>query len=583
MKKLLTLTTFFIVVFFGLGPRDGRAQIIGFTQSSFVDSTFNTCHLPAFHYAVAHDSVLGPIPGGDSITVYVNWGDTYDTTYKIVATPTLNTYHYHTYTVPGTFSVQLIYTASTGVADTMYTQSFIVSDTCANVSGRLYVDNNNNCTYDAGDDPFNYQMVKITNTNSLAVYYTYTDTAGNYSIDLPTNFTYDIEEASPWGGFTPSCPAAGVQTVTVTGGNYTEDLAYQCSATSDVDITTSGSAWTFRPGFNSIMYIYANTNNACVDANTSLTVTLDPQLSYVNTFSGPAPNTVAGNVLTWNFNNLNAWHAFAAGITVACDTNATLGDTLCNLAQIDTASGYHDPDTTNNIYNFCGPVTNAVDPNNKDVMPKGSGTSGYIAAGTNLTYVVNFQNTGNGPAINVNIKDTLDPNLDINTLHFISASHPVSITILPGNIVIFRFENIMLPDSGTNQAASHGYVMYSVQARPDLGPLSTINNTAHIYFDFNNDVPTNTTLNTIMPVSVQQIRKGNLKASVYPNPANDNVTVEVNGGFTLTVYDLLGRQLYTQKANNKAMINTASLPQGTYMLKLNNDTDELTTRINILH
>lgn len=582
MRKIFTLSSLVIAALFQNATKS-TAQITGFTQSFLVDSMSTQCNLPAPRMIQAHTAPQGTIPPGDSLTVYFNYGDASSDTFKVAALANTNVYAYHEYTFYGTFTIQVIFEAVTGAADTVYTLPRIVSDTCANVSGRLYVDNNNNCTYDAGDQPFAYHSVKVTNNTNMTVYYTTTDSLGNYNIDLPTGFTYDIEKASLWGGYAPSCPALGVQTVTVTGGPYTEDLAYQCVATTNIDVSVSGSAWSFRPGFSRLMYITANTDNGCNNANTTLTLTLDPQLSYTSTIWGPAPNTIAGNVLTWNLTDLNAWNSFNTQIYVYCDSGATVGDTLCNLVAIDSALGYHDSNMVNNTYDICAAVGNAYDPNNKEVMPKGAGTPGYIAAGTNLTYLINFQNTGNDTAINVTIKDTLDANVDINTLHFVSSSHPVTISILPGNIVVFRFDNIMLPDSGANQAASHGYVTYSVRAITNLQPLATIHNTASIYFDFNSPVTTNTTLNTIVPVSVQHVSGADINALVYPNPANDKVIVEVKGNFTIILYDLLGRPIDMQNADDKAIINTTALPQGMYLLRLSNGRDEMTTRINIRH
>lgn len=61
-----------------------------------------------------------------------------------------------------------------------------------------------------------------------------------------------------------------------------------------------------------------------------------------------------------------------------------------------------------------------------------------------------------------------------------------------GVVLKFRFPDIMLPDSDISEPASHGFIQFSVSQKAD-NPLGTvIENTAGIYFDFNEPVITNT-------------------------------------------------------------------------------------------
>jgi len=583
MRRLFTLT-FLAALGFCFSPSQRvAAQITGFTQPYIQDSFDTHCLLPSHRDIWAHIVAQGSIPPGDSVTVNFNFGDATDTTYKIAAAASMYAYGAHAYTYNGTFTTRIIFTATTGVADTLYTNPATISDTCADVYGYVYRDNNADCIYNAGDIPFKFEMVKITNQTTLAVVYAWTDSNGIYHVELPSGYSYRIEKANLYG-YTPSCPPLGYQVVTVVTGTYFESLAYVCNPATNIDLSVTASSWSYRPGFNSTMFVYGTSPNACEPVNTTVTLTLDPHLSYITTWYGMPPTTVVGNVLTWTVTGIDQLHPFISDLYLHCDSTATLGDTLCSTVIIDTPNAPHvDTNTANNGYTVCAPVTNAVDPNEKEVMPKGIGTPGYIQLNTMLSYVVNFQNTGNDTAINVTVKDTLDGNVDMASIHFISSSHPVTISTLPGNVLIFRFDNIMLPDSGHNQAASHGYVMYSVKPKNSLTPLSTIHNNASIYFDFNPAVRTNTTLNTISPVNVQRITRGNLSASVYPNPANNQLMIEMSGKFNVNVYDLLGRPVITQSGEDKLIINTVNTPQGMYLIRLSKNGEEMTTRINILH
>lgn len=64
--------------------------------------------------------------------------------------------------------------------------------------------------------------------------------------------------------------------------------------------------------------------------------------------------------------------------------------------------------------------------------------------------------------------------------------------------LIFLFEDILLPGSTTNLPGSQGFVTFEISAHPDLDDFSTIDNTAGIYFDFNQPVITNTVTSTLV-------------------------------------------------------------------------------------
>ncbi|MFM1930723.1 MAG: hypothetical protein RL226_26 [Bacteroidota bacterium] len=140
----------------------------------------------------------------------------------------------------------------------------------------------------------------------------------------------------------------------------------------------------------------------------------------------------------------------------------------------------------------------AYDPNDKQVFPNGYGEEHLVLQETELEYLVRFQNTGNAPATNIVIRDTIDVNLDLTTLQMVANSHSVMITIDSDKRTIeFIFENIMLPDSVSNEPDSHGLISYRIKPLPNLSVGTVIENAAYIYFDNNEAVVTNTTWTTI--------------------------------------------------------------------------------------
>ena len=223
----------------------------------------------------------------------------------------------------------------------------------------------------------------------------------------------------------------------------------------------------------------------------------------------------------------------------------------------------------------------AYDPNDKQVFPQGQGEDKVSSMDTPLQYTIRFQNTGNYLAKDVVILDTLDADLDLSTFSFISASHDQIEIVRERNFVSFKFENIYLPDSTSNEVASHGYVSYSVKPKEGLAEGTIIENTANIYFDSNPAIVTNTTKNTLVS-DLSSSQTTFLDADVfniYPNPCNDKLTIKSGlpvekHGWTL--FDVHGRRIQQGFISSKqTVVNLDHLKAGIYFVKLGAFTQKL--------
>ena len=67
-----------------------------------------------------------------------------------------------------------------------------------------------------------------------------------------------------------------------------------------------------------------------------------------------------------------------------------------------------------------------------------------------------------------------------------------------GGVIRWTFENIQLPDSLSDEPNSHGFVMFRILPKLQLPNGTELRNTAHIIFDFNAAITTNTVLNTVL-------------------------------------------------------------------------------------
>jgi photosystem II stability/assembly factor-like uncharacterized protein len=180
---------------------------------------------------------------------------------------------------------------------------------------------------------------------------------------------------------------------------------------------------------------------------------------------------------------------------------------------------------------FCLRNIGSFDPNDKTGFPEGIGTGHHIEKTEPLSYLIRFQNTGTDTAFTVVIRDTLSPLLDLETLQLGAASHPVQMNVRGENELVFRFDNILLPDSNINAAASQGFVRYAIRQKPNNPDGAVIRNRAGIYFDFNLPVMTNETWHTVgLPVVSGLVLVGNEPFRLYcsPNPVSEGQSLQVS-------------------------------------------------------
>ncbi len=328
-------------------------------------------------------------------------------------------------------------------------------------------------------------------------------------------------EVGVFGAFGPATvtwnttPATtGLSANFTTGGTYTALVtdARGCAAEasvvitapqfpSGVDLATFIVPSSFMPGFASTFQVNAS-NYGCTPANGQLKLTLDTMLAF--TSAVPAPTTIIGDTLVWNFSGLAYGSpSFNPAVTVTTPVWAMSGDGICLDAKILPIVG--DLDTANNRTTACVEVTSSFDPNDKRVDPPGQCDEHFVFRGQPLHYTVRFQNTGTAAATTVRVVDGLDWNVDLATFRVMAHSHPMTTQVLPGNILEFTFDNIQLPDSNTNEPASHGYLAYEIMPTTGITAGTAIRNRAGIYFDFNEPVFTERTISTIvdtLPVDV---------------------------------------------------------------------------------
>lgn len=405
-----------------------------------------------------------------------------------------------------------------------------------------------------------------------------------YSGTPPYSYLWNTVPAITDSVATFSSP--GIYSCTVTdvyGDSKTASILISGNPQNNFDLRSFSIPGEFRPGFNST-YVVNAFNDGCVPVSGQLKLTYDNSLvSFVT--ATPNPSTVNGNTLIWNFQNWTADSShFTPHIKFLTSVNAQIGDSVSFQTEITPLQ--NDFDSSNNQASYLFPVVNGFDPNDKKVYPIGKCDEGYINVDQKLTYQIRFQNTGNSEAININVVDQLNPNLDIRSVKIIAKSHPCWTEVQANNTLKFHFDEIHLIDSNTNEPLSHGYLVFEVALNQALAlPNNTpISNHAEIYFDFNPAIVTNTVSNTIYRSSATELENFVCdpettgaqvsETTIYPNPTMGNLTVlfttEQTTLKSAELVDNQGRRVgaYPSIDSDKLVIDMSHLTSGTYFLRI---------------
>jgi len=446
-----------------------------------------------------------------------------------------------------------------------------------NITGAVYSDINGNCSYNSVD--LNSQNIPIklydNQNNFLAQSYT-NNGVYSFSTLLPDTFQVKIDTTNL--PVAMSCGQNSAQSLILNSSNQTiQNINFPivCDAEYDAFVqSVSRSGWVFPGQIHTLRTNITDNetwfNLDCDNTTTSGTVIIQVNgpVSFVAPAAGALIPTVNGYTFTYNVSNLNDLNATSFGLSFMTDTTAQANDQIC--VHVEISLNPIDADTTNNVYDFCYNVVNSYDPNMKEVYPVNV-LPGYEDW---FTYTIHFQNTGNAPAFNIRLRDTLDTQLDLNTFEVLGYSHPATVTV-SGNILTVRFNNIMLPDSTSDYEGSIGYYQYRIKPTPNLPNGSQISNTAYIYFDYNAPIITNTTQNNFdITVSSNKLTSNPESFEIYPNPSTGIFTFkDAKNIQRVEVYNVMGQEIAVFVGDNtnkvSKQINLSNYSKGIYFAKIN--------------
>jgi uncharacterized repeat protein (TIGR01451 family) len=446
-----------------------------------------------------------------------------------------------------------------------------------NITGNVFTDINSNCVYNTTDWNAENIPVKLYDTQNNLKQISYTIN-GVYSFAALQSDTFIVKVNNIVLPIDMACNQANNQTVHLDSTNQTIsniNFPVLCDSAFDLVVhSVTSQGWIFPGQVHTLNTNLANDVNwynlNCDSANYSGTVTINVSgpVTYVAPGYGALTPIVSGITFTYSITDFNALTTESFGLHLMTDTTAQANDQIC--VHIEISPNPIDADTTNNVYDFCYNVVNSYDPNMKEVYPVNV-LPGYDDW---FTYTIHFQNTGNAPAFNIRLRDTLDTQLDLNTFEVLGYSHPANVGI-SGNILTVRFNNIMLPDSTSDYEGSMGYFQYRIKPTPNLPNGSQISNTAYIYFDFNAPIITNTTENNFdITVSATNLKLNPESFEIYPNPSTGVFTIkDAKNIQRVEVYNVMGQEIAVFAGDNtnkvSKQINLSNYSKGIYFAKIN--------------
>ena len=304
------------------------------------------------------------------------------------------------------------------------------------------------------------------------------------------------------------------------------------------------------------------TNDGTTILDGEVRLKLHPELSLIE--SNPMPDTIiqdslTGDSIVWFFDQLYPSHSFSSNLILQAPGALSVGEVFASKVDV-SFSEHGSSDFFDKEYNYEPILLCSYDPNDKLVRPDREGDENLTLFDEMLEYTVRFQNTGNDTAFNVTIVDYLNDNLDWSTFHVVSASHPMRTNLDESGKVEFIFEDILLPDSTTNEPASHGFVKFEINPKSGLAENTIVENSAEIYFDFNPPIFTNTIVNTFVSdiTANKEIYNNPFSLIVHPNPFSGITSFSLESSYLqdyeLKLFNLLGQPVFNQKFEENKLI-----------------------------
>jgi photosystem II stability/assembly factor-like uncharacterized protein len=452
------------------------------------------------------------------------------------------------------YSEDVIYRSSTPTSESNY------------IIGNSWLDLNNNCQKDLNENPLPYSKVKASGDSD---YFGFVRPDGNFIVNAPEG-SYQVNVVAPNPLFAV-CNADASVVLDATHDSVSVDMPLRVVQFCPY-LSVSLSTPFLRRCFENTYTIQYKNDGTAAAQNAYIEVTLDSLFEFIGA-SVPVFSQ-NGLVYTFQVGTLEVGQSGSFWLKTKVSCAAEIGQTHCISANIFPDAPCGTPLVNRTSTQECRENIGAFDPNDKRAFVEGKSDPSNILQNKEIEYFIRFQNTGTDTAFRVVVEDRISGLLDLSTLTPLVSSHPYTIEVRDQRTVRFIFDNIMLPDSNINEAASHGFIKFRIAQQPDLANGEVISNLADIFFDFNAAVRTNTS-SMVVGITNTYAPSADYQVLAYPNPFDEVLSFEIKtnqtlvNGLKLRLFDLLGRQILTEDINGNAHhLEVSGLERGVYFYKI---------------
>lgn len=357
------------------------------------------------------------------------------------------------------------------------------------LTGQYFIDLNEDCAYNAGDIGLANKPIQL-NPQS---YNSFTHNDGSFAMQIPAG---DYELTLDTLAYHAYCTPDSLFQISLSPNDTLHRVIGLQPISGIYDLGVWLTLMTAaRPGFD-VKYQVAVRNGGTEPVSPVLLHFVFPS-DIMTPFDLPSNAAVVGDTILITIDEIPLYSNASFCLNFNLSAQAPLGNQLETTVAI--SNTYNDQNLGDNEADVKATIRGSYDPNDKQLLPENT----VLAGEEWLEYLIRFQNTGTDTAFTVEVRDTLQLDaFDSFSFEMLDASHGYEVSLRDNRILTWIFDDILLPDSTTNEPESHGFVRFRLMPKDTLFQGETIRNSAGIYFDFNEPVITNT---VVSEVEKQQI------------------------------------------------------------------------------
>jgi hypothetical protein len=500
----------------------------------------------------------------------------------------------HNFTTPSTADSIAVYSnvvATYGNNQCDY--NFGVSNNTSFIGGKLFYDTNSNGQLDAAEVGISYQPI------NAGAYTVFTDSLGNFNFNVVSN-TYQLTYTpqNDFASYTLTTPGTININAVAVGQNFSNNNFGIHSSNSGVDLGVNiWPASVVNNGFPA-GYTVKYYNNGTTSINNTITMVYDSTRVFQNATIPPSSINTVTHTITWQIPFVYSYSYNYLYVEFLSSVALTMNTPVVTTVQISNAAG-NEISMLNNTSSLHQLSVSSFDPNDKLVVSTNSDhvneqNISSVNADQEIEYVIHFQNMGNYYATNIRIVDEMSTSLDENSYVLLGGSHNCQVTRL-GNVVTYKFDNIMLPAESDSQEGSQGFVAFKINAKSTLQAGDLISDQANIYFDYNLPVATNYAnilmVDPYMFLQSESFAITNNSLGVFPNPMSDNAVVKFvadeDSQSVINLTDRNGKRMFTESFQTRSGYNYYQLqagqyPDGLYFVEVITPSKTLHYKVNII-